>query len=206
MTRSSSNLTVLVGYWSIGIVLAATYLQEDIFRSKTIYAAPNRRWTYLLLASVLVVWIDTYIYHRCCVVKHRPLDVPTLIMFPIINGFAETAIFLTVFKVGGQLVTSSRPTWNIWWSFLGGMIPYYIFITLIHLSMWIRILPDHMNDSPKVRLYRRLFIPSKSILATSWALLYFLYHDVWSVIGLHTLIDIGCVISLRYSLWDKPMR
>lgn len=196
------HFTLLASYWAIGFMLVGTYLRDELFAMKGF--TPDWRWANLLLASVVLVWIDTAIYHRACISKGRPLDTQTLFIFPIFNGVGETAIFLSVFKFGEQIVSQAakatgerlRP------AFFGGYVPYFTYITLIHVFMWLRILPDHLNNAPEVQLYRRILVPSKSLLATSWALLYFLYRDAWSVIVLHTLVDFGLVFSIHYSLWD----
>ena len=198
----ATHLSILAGYWAIGFMLAGTYLKNELVAAKDF--APDWRWLYLLLASMALVLIDTVIYHRACLSKDGPVDTPTLLIFPILNGVGETAIFLSVFKLGEQIVSqqTNATATTQWLAFVGGYAPYFTFITLIHIFMWIRILPDHLNNATQVQLYRRILVPSKAILATSWALLYYLHRDAWSVIVLHTLVDIGLVFSLRFSLWD----
>jgi hypothetical protein len=155
----------------------------------------------LRFVSWVLVLIDVSIYDRCCHTMGRSLDASTLMIFPLLNGVSETATFFAVFKVGEQLAKVCGSFSRVP-SFLAGFVPYYTFVALIHALMWIRILPDHLSDEPRVRFYRRLMIPSKSLVAATWALLYFFSHDLWNVILQHVVVDCALVMSLHYSMWS----
>jgi hypothetical protein len=110
--------------------------------------------------------------------------------------------------VGGRWLSARSDESHGWWlRFLGGFVPYYIFVAMIHAVMWIRILPDHLKDGGSssgsaARFYRRLMIPSKSLVAAAWALMYFRSRDAWTVILQHMTIDSGLVLSVHYSMWS----
>jgi hypothetical protein len=202
------RLPVLACYWATGLIIALTYLREDFARSTP--GDPGRDEPrdpgglfgsdrLLRPASWALVMVQTSIYDKCCHKKARSLDLSTLAIFPLLNGLAETAIFVAVFKAGKQL-TDRYGSCSGWLTSLGGFVPYYAFVALIHVHMWIRILPDHLSSEPSARLYRRLMIAANSLVAAAWALLY-LSLDLWTVVQQHAAIDCALVLSLHYSMW-----
>ena len=106
-------------------------------------------------------------------------------------------MFYAVFRLGMVLV--GRFTQNPWALFITGFIFFMAYSGLIHGLFWLNILPEHVvQTSP----WKPLFMPVQLMIAGSWALSFFWYRDIRSVIFLHALVDLTMVCNVRFSLFN----
>ncbi|EAT58532.1 conserved hypothetical protein [Chlorobium ferrooxidans DSM 13031] len=120
-----------------------------------------------------------------------------MLVFSIGNGIAETFMFYAVFQLGAVL--TGKVTQNPWAIFLVGFFCFMAYSGLIHGLFWINILPEHVvQTSP----YKPFFMPVQLLIASSWALAFFWYRDIRTVIFLHALVDLTMVLNVRFSLFN----
>lgn len=192
--RPSRSLLPLAIYWSVGAIAALVFLRSEIAIAPTIGFAHG-----LSIAVGLLVTLGTMIaYHRVALREGRSLHLPTLIGFPLLNGFCETALFLLSFKIGAALISPIAGQGA--GQFAAGIVTFFAYSWAIHALFWLKLLPPHLNKSPAVKTSRILWSVGLTAVSLLWAWLYFAYQDFWSVAILHALFDAGMVYSIRYRL------
>ncbi len=189
----------VVLYWAVGVFCAILFLGEELFPQKKL----ERDWkrTLLVFTSLLLVIFNAFIYKNSTETMGRPLDYLSMLVFGLGNGICETFIFIACFKLGESWMakyTDKKP-----FLFLGGLLIFMAFSGFIHGTFWINELPPHLTSDPEKMFYKAFFMPLQLALAISWALIYFLYRDIWTVAFLHILVDVSVIYSIHYSLFSR---
>ena len=183
----------IFAYWFIAIVIGLVFFRKEAFNYNTNF---DMRRKILLVASLVIVAFNAFVYSNSTFDGGRPLDIASVILFTIGNGIAETFIFYAAFIVGERL--AGMVTKSPWVLFITGFIFFMVYSGLIHGLFWIDLLPEHVNQSSP---YKPLFMPTQILIAGSWALSFFWYRDLPSVFVLHGLVDLTMILNVKFSLF-----
>jgi len=185
---------MIYAYWAFAFLVGILFFKKDILAFNREF---DSRKIALLATSLIVVAINAWVYTHSTTDGGRALDPLTVLIFTIGNGIAETFMFYAVFRLGTAL--AGRLTQNAWALFITGFLFFIIYSGLIHGLFWINILPEHVvQTSP----YKPFFMPIQLLIAGSWALNFFWYRDIRTVIVLHALVDLTMVCNVRFSLFN----
>ncbi|NTW55696.1 MAG: hypothetical protein HGB20_01470 [Chlorobiaceae bacterium] len=185
---------MIYAYWAISIVIGFAFFKDDILNFNKDF---DTRRKILLLCSVVILAINAWVYSHSTSDGGRPLNIPTVIVFSIGNGIAETFMFYACFQLGKTL--AGKVTENPWVLFIAGFICFMIYSGIVHGLFWLQILPEHVvQTSP----YKPLFMPVQLLIASSWALNFFWYRDIRTVIFLHALVDLTMACSVKFSMFN----
>ncbi|MBZ4220065.1 MAG: hypothetical protein LAC69_07795 [Chlorobium sp.] len=185
---------MIYAYWAFAFLVGVIFFRKDIL---TFNREFDKKRITLLVASLFVVAINAWVYTHSTTDGGRALDWLTVLVFSIGNGIAETFMFYAVFRLGTTLV--GQVTQNSWALFVTGFLFFIIYSGLIHGLFWINILPEHVVQTS---LYKPFFMPIQLLIAGSWALSFFWYRDIRSVIILHALVDLTMVCNVKFSLFN----
>ncbi len=183
----------IFAYWFIAIVIGLVFFRKEAFSYNTNF---DMRRKILLVASLVIVAFNAFVYSYSTYDGGRPLDIASVILFTIGNGIAETFIFYAAFIVGERL--AGMVTKSPWVLFITGFIFFMVYSGLIHGLFWIDLLPEHVDQSSP---YKPLFMPTQILIAGSWALSFFWYRDLPSVFVLHGLVDLTMILNVKFSLF-----
>ncbi len=188
-------------YWAVGLLCAILFLGEELFPQKK----QEKDWkrVALVFTSLLLVIFNAFIYKNSTETLGRPLDYVSMIVFGLGNGICETFIFICFFKFGESWMakyTDKKP-----FLFLGGLLIFMAFSGFIHSAFWMNEFPPHLTSNPDKMVYKAFFMPLQFALAVSWALIYFLYRDIWTVAFLHIIVDVSVIYSIHYSLFSRNL-
>ncbi len=185
---------MIYAYWAFAFLVGIIFFWKDILAFNREF---DKKRITLLVASLIVVAINAWVYTHSTTDGGRALDWLTVLVFSIGNGIAETFMFYAVFRLGTTLV--GQVTQNSWALFVTGFLFFIIYSGLIHGLFWINILPEHVVQTS---LYKPFFMPIQLLIAGSWALSFFWYRDIRSVIFLHALVDLTMVCNVKFSLFN----
>ncbi len=185
---------MIYAYWAFAFLVGILFFKKDILAFNREF---DSRRIALLATSLIVVAINAWVYTHSTTDGGRALDPLTVLVFTIGNGIAETFMFYAVFRLGNAL--AGRFTQNSWALFITGFLFFIIYSGLIHGLFWINILPEHVVQTS---LYKPFFMPIQLLIAGSWALSFFWYRDIRTVIFLHALVDLTMVCNVRFSLFN----
>ena len=184
---------MIYAYWAFAFLVGFLFFKKDILSFNREF---DTRRTILLVASLLIVAVNAWVYSHSTSDGGRQLDILTVLVFSIGNGIAETFMFYAVFQLGTLL--AGKFTKNPWALFITGFILFMVYSGLIHGLFWINILPTHVvQTSP----YKPFFMPVQILIASSWALTFFWYRDIRTVILLHSMIDLTMALNIKFSLF-----
>ena len=131
----------------------------------------------------------------------RPFAADATLIFAIGNGICETLAFASVFRlginIGSTLVGLFAPTAASVSGFILGLIFFSIYGGLIHGLFWLRVLPPHLDNAPRSRAIRKIRPLAEVGLVLGWSLCMWLNNDIWTVVILHVLVDIGLMLRVR---------
>ena len=181
--RHTGRLIVL--YWLIATLLGFIVLRDWLV-SWQVTATLSQPW--LLLYLLISFALSQTLY--ALVARHggRPIHWGTLVIFALGNGFAETLAFATTYRIGEfighGLFSLIAPASASIAGFIGALF-------------WMPILPPHFDDSPRARMIRRLRPLAEVALVVGWSLCFWLFRDIWTVVALHILVDIGLMLLVR---------
>ncbi|KZK74522.1 MAG: hypothetical protein A3K90_05210 [Pelodictyon luteolum] len=181
-------------YWAIAILIGLVFFRSDILTFNKDFGA---RRIILLVLSAAIVALNAWVYSNSTYDGGRALDPLTLIVFSIGNGIAETFMFYAVFRMGAAL--AEKTTMNPWVVFSAGFLFFILYSGLIHGLFWLAILPEHVDQTSP---FKPFFMPVQMMIAGSWALSFFWYRDIRSVIILHALVDLTMAWNVKFSLFN----
>ena len=184
---------MIYAYWAFAFLVGFLFFKKDILSFNREF---DTRRTTLLVASLIIVALNAWVYSHSTTDGGRKLDLLTVLIFTFGNGIAETFMFYAVFQIGTAL--AGRFTKNPWALFITGFICFMVYSGLIHGLFWINILPTHVvQTSP----YKPFFMPVQILIASSWALNFFWYRDIRTVVILHSMIDLTMALNVKFSLF-----
>lgn len=184
---------MIYAYWALAFLVGIIFFKKDILAFNREF--DSRRIT-LLAVSLIVVAINAWVYNHSTTDGGRALDPMTVLVFTIGNGIAETFMFYAMFRIGNAL--AGRFTQNSWALFITGFLFFILYSGLIHGLFWINILPQHVVQTS---LYKPFFMPVQMLIACSWALTFFWYRDIRTVILLHSMIDLTMALNVKFTLF-----
>ena len=130
---------MIYAYWAFAFLVGIIFFWKDILAFNREF---DKKRITLLVASLIVVAINAWVYTHSTTDGGRALDWLTVLVFSIGNGIAETFMFYAVFRLGTTLV--GQVTQNSWALFVTGFLFFIIYSGLIHGLFWINILPEHV--------------------------------------------------------------
>ncbi|MBX0326816.1 hypothetical protein K2Z83_03855 [Oscillochloris sp. ZM17-4] len=191
-------------YWGISLVLGVVALQSWL-RS---WAVPTTFANLGFVAYLVITFALSQVLY-VLVARHddRPfLPLPTLI-FSLGNGFFETLAFAVVYWLGAMLgswaVGLFAPAAASVAGFVVGLIFFSIYGGLIHGLFWLRLLPPHLDESPRSQSIRKLRPMAEVALVVGWSACFWLYQDIWTVVLIHILVDLGLMLRVRPVIFHR---
>lgn len=192
-------------YW-LGSVILGVPLLFDLLTSWNVPSTLAQPWLVLYLLATFALSQVLYVI----VARHddRPLRWGSTLIFAVGNGFCETLAFAIVFRLGallgswfvGLFAASAAATAG----FIGGLIAFIIYGGLIHGLFWLRVLPPHLDDAPRSRRVRRLRPIAEIALVVGWSICFWYTADIWTIVFLHVLVDLGLMLRVRPVIFPSP--
>jgi chlorophyllide a hydrolase len=184
---------MIYSYWIVAILVGVIFFRKEILSFNTEF---DTRRKLLLGFSVVILALNAYVYSNSTTDGGRTLDPASLVVFSIGNGIAETFMFYAMFRLGQNIVAGF--TSNQWAGFALGFLFFMIYSGIIHGLFWLPLLPEHVvQTSP----FKPFFMPVQLLIATSWALSFFWYRDVRTVIFLHAIVDLTMAWNVKFSMF-----
>jgi hypothetical protein len=190
-------------YWLISVAVGIPVLW-DWLTAWNVPATLNMPWLLLYLCCSFALSQVLYVL----VARHdgRPIHFGALVVFSLGNGFAETLAFAAVYRLGefagSRSVVLFAPGFASVAGFIAGVILFAIYGGLIHGLFWLRVLPPHLDDTPRSRTIRKSRPAAEVALVLGWSLCLWLNRDIWSVIFFHVLVDVGLMLLVRPPLFS----
>ncbi|MCU0492836.1 MAG: hypothetical protein MUD01_14690, partial [Chloroflexaceae bacterium] len=178
----------------------------DWLSAWNVAATWSQPWLVLLLVATLVLGQVLY----AAVARHdgRPIVWPVTLLFALGNGFFETLAFALSYRLGevlGHAIASLvAPQAASGLGFALGIVGFVIFGGLIHGLFWLKLLPPHLDDSPRARAIRKRRPLAEIALVLVWSLCFWLYTDIWTVIFFHILVDFFLMLFVRPPFLSRP--
>ncbi|NTU58694.1 MAG: hypothetical protein HGB00_07220 [Chlorobiaceae bacterium] len=191
---ATSVSLMVYAYWALAVAIGLFFFRKDIFTFDTKF---DTRRTLLLVFSVVILAINAYVYTNSTSDGGRPVDPLSVLIFSIGNGVAETFYFYAFFRLGENL--AGRFTANQWAKFITGFVFFMIYSGIIHRFFWLDILPTHVVQTSPLKPF---FMPVQLMIASSWALAFFWYRDLRTVIILHSIVDFTMIMNVKFSLFN----
>lgn len=198
----STEWSVLV-YWGISGVLGFLFLRDWIL-AWNVGGTWSKPWLVVLLFATLVLSQMLY----AAVARHggRALHWGASLLFAVGNGIFETFAFALVYRLGEllgrYLATLFLPAAAGGIGFATGILFFIAYGGLIHGLFWLRLLPPHLDDTPRSRAIRKCRPLAEIALVLSWSLCLWLARDIWTVVFFHMLIDLGLMVMVRPPLFN----
>lgn len=197
---ASNSLVKLSTYWIIGAAAGIAFLRPDI-QYLTPINLSNPYEALALTFGILTTFLTNYTYSKISHTSNRSLDVLTLTAFPILNGIFESILFILTFKLGVNIITPFNSSSFV--QYFTGFMTMSVYSGLIHALFWLKILPPHLKQDPRMKGTKRVWIVGITFMSMMWCWLYHQYGHFWPVVGLHVLFDAGMVWSIRYSMFEN---
>lgn len=194
---------LILGYWGLSLILGGVFLYDwlTVWNVTTTLAQPG--FVAYLLGTFLLGQI---LYMLVARHDNRPLRFSSTLIFAVGNGFFETLAFALVYRLGevsfAGLFNLFAPDAAPIAGLLGGVGLFMVYGGLIHALFWLRILPPHLDDSPRSRAIRKFRPVSEVALVIGWSLCFWLYRDIWTVTFLHILVDLGLMLRVRPDIFN----
>lgn len=191
-------------YWGISLLLGVVALSHWI-GTWNVGATLSHPSLIVYLALTFVLSQTLYVL----VARHddRPVRIMPTIIFSLGNGIFETFAFAFVYwlgaLIGSALVGLFAPGAASVAGFALGLVFFMIYGGLIHGMFWLRLLPPHFDDSPRSRSIRKLRPLAEVALVFGWGLCLWLFNDIWTVVLVHTLVDVGLMLRVRPVLFHR---
>jgi hypothetical protein len=192
-------------YWGISLVLGVTALHSWLgsWNITATLAKPG------LVAYLALTFAFSQVLY-VLVARHdnrRLLALPTVI-FSLGNGFFETLAFAFVYWLGALVGSElagfiASPAVASAVGFGMGLVFFSIYGGLIHGLFWLRLLPPHLDDAPRSRAIRKFRPIAEVALVVGWSLCFWLYQDIWTVVALHVLVDLGLMLRVRPVIFHR---
>ncbi|WP_371879088.1 hypothetical protein [Candidatus Chloroploca mongolica] len=193
---------LILFYWLISGVLGVIFLW-DWLTAWNVPVTFSHPWFVLYL--ILSFGLTQVLY--LLVARHdgRQLHWGATAIFAIGNGIAETLAFALIYRlgevIGTWLIGLVAPSLAALGGLMMGIIFFTIYGGLIHGLFWLRILPPHLDDSPRSQAIRKNRPIAEIVLVLGWSLCLWWTRDIWTVIFFHILVDIGLMVLVRPPLF-----
>lgn len=194
-------------YWGLSLLIGVPLLFDWL----TAWNVPTTLRHPWFVAYLLITFALSQVLY-VVVARHddRPLRWSSTWIFALGNGFFETLAFAIVFRLGAILGSTMigffAPTAAHTAGFIFGLIAFIIYGGLIHGLFWLRLLPPHLDDAPFSRRVRRLRPIAEVALVIGWSIAFWYMEDIWSIVFLHVLVDLGLMLRVRPILFAAAPR
>ncbi len=188
----------VLAYWAISCVLGVVFLRDWIM-NWNVGATLSHFW---LVGYLVLTWaLSQSLYLIIARHGNRPISLSSVLAFTIGNGIAEVFAFGVAYRLGEMFgywaVDAFAPAAASIAGLVVGVLFFMVYGGLIHALFWLRLLPPHLDDAPlsvAIRKYRPL---AEVGLVIGWSLCFWLTQDIWTVVFLHILLDLGMALRVR---------
>jgi chlorophyllide a hydrolase len=180
-------------YWALGLAVGGLFFRTQIFSFNPRY---DTRRIALLIVSLALVAANAVVYSHSTSDGGRTLDLWSVPIFGLGNGIAETLWFYAFFRLGETL--SERITSKRWAHFAAGLLVFMIYSGVIHSLFWANVFPEHVLQMTP---FRPFLMPILVAITVSWALSFFWYRDLHTVMVMHVLIDVTAIWNMKFSMF-----
>lgn len=185
-------------YWLFCLGIGLLLLRDEIF-SWLIPAAWGQ--APLLLAYALgITLFNEWAYIKVARSDGRPFSLSATVLFTVINGPLEVLAFMGFFKLfegASRWLVGATEWWAIGLNFFWGFAGFVIYSGLTHAFFWARALPRHFTADPALQRLRKLMSPIQALIVLGWCLYFFATGDLWTLVGLHIIIDVVLMARVR---------
>lgn len=185
-------------YWAVSLVLGALALRHWLGAWNLPATLSQGGFLAYLIASFA---LSQVLYVLVARHDDRPVRTMPTLIFALGNGLFETFAFAFVFWLGALIGSSTvglfAPAAASAAGFGLGLVFFMIYGGLIHALFWLRLLPPHLDDSPRSRSIRKFRPIAEIALVLGWSACLWLYQDIWTVVFFHVLVDIGLMLRVR---------
>jgi hypothetical protein len=194
---------LILGYWLTATVLGVVFLRDMI----SVWNVPATLGNPALIVYLILTFaLSQVLYAFVARFDKRPFRLGATTIFALGNGIAETFAFALVYRLGELLGSGLfglfAPGLAAGAGFAVGVIFFAIYGGLIHGLFWLRVLPPHLNDSPRAVRIRKMRPLAEIALVLGWSLCFWLTRDIWTVVFFHVLVDIGLMLKVRPTLFQ----
>jgi chlorophyllide a hydrolase len=203
-SRSAGQLTLI--YWGISTLLGLIFLRDWLTSWNVPATFANPGLVALLIVSLLC---GQGLYYAVARHDGRPIRWGPTWLFAIGNGICETLAFALVYRLGEVIGNSITNTFAPSLDMLGFTIGLSLFIIyggLIHALFWLRILPPHLDNSPRARRIRKIRPVGEILLVLGWSLCLWLNQDIWTMVFFHIIVDFGLMLLVRPPIFSAEAR
>lgn len=185
-------------YWGVSLILGVLALRHWMGAWNVSATLANGGFVAYLglsfaLSQVLYVLVARH--------DDRPVRALPTLIFAIGNGIFETLAFAFVYwlgaTIGSWVVGLFAPAAASAAGFGLGLVFFMIYGGLIHGLFWLRLLPPHLDESPRSRSIRKFRPLAEVALVLGWSLCLWLYQDIWTIVAFHILVDVGLMLRVR---------
>jgi hypothetical protein len=197
----------IIIYWAGSLIIGVPLL-DDLLSNWNVPATLAQPWLVVYLLATFALSQVLYVV----VARHddRPLRWGSTLIFALGNGFCETLAFAIVFRLGALLgsglIGRFEPAAADTAGFISGLIAFILYGGLIHGLFWLRLLPPHLDDAPLSRRVRRLRPIAEVALVVGWSMCFWYTADIWTIVFLHVLVDLGLMLRVRPTIFTLPAR
>lgn len=194
----------IVIYWGISLVLGVLALRHWIgaWNVSTTLSHPG-----LVVYLALTFALSQVLYVLVARHDDRPVRALPTVIFALGNGIFETFAFAFVYwlgaLIGSSVVGLFAPAAASVAGFGLGLVFFMIYGGLIHGLFWLRLLPPHFDDSPRSKSIRKARPLAEVALVFGWGLCLWLFNDIWTVVLVHTLVDVGLMLRVRPVIFHR---
>ncbi len=187
-------------YWLLAFGLAVGFRLPELSGCRVPQTLASI-WCPALLIATLA--FSQWLYSQVAISEDRPFNWIGTPIFVIGNAIGETLAFLVVFSAGawvGKVLGNALGVTGLPFDLLKFGLGFLVFLFYgggIHGLFWMRIFPPHFREDERARKIRKFRLWSESALSLSWCLTFFVFHDLWSVVVFHAIVDLVLMIRVR---------
>jgi chlorophyllide a hydrolase len=190
--RLSPPLAIYI-YWALGLTVGLVFFPRALVSPNWRYE--GRRLT-LLSVSLALLAVNAAVYSKSVFDGGRTIDLASVLIFSLGNGIAETIWFYAAFSFGRDLAERFAAGRHV--QFVAGLLTFMLYSGLIHGLFWMTVLPEHIAIASE---FRPFLMPVLLAITLSWALWFYWYRDLHTVMVLHALIDITMICNVKFSMF-----
>lgn len=200
MFRSTTG--PLLAYWIFCLAIGLLVLHDEIF-SWRIPTAWGQQ-PFFLAYAVLITLFNEWAYIKIARHDNRPLRPGLTVLFSLINGVLEAFAFIAFYRLFEQAAKLVFGDWYIL-TFIFGFFGFVIYSGLCHALFWGRLLPRHFSSAPELQLLRKLLNLIQALIVLGWCLYFGSTGDLWTIVGLHIIIDAVLMLRVRPPLFERGL-
>ncbi len=182
-------------YWLFCLGVGLLMLRDELFCwqiPKAWVSAP-----FFLAYALAITLFNEWAYIKVARSDGRPFSLSATVIFTLINGPLEVLAFMSFYKLlGGGFHMLLGANWEIL-NFFMGFVGFVVYSGIAHAFFWARALPRHFSAEPSVQRLRKLLSPIQALIVLGWCLYFWATGDIWTLVGLHLIIDVVLMAHVR---------